>query len=187
MRSSNWRDSPATREASCRTGPFPKQDCEEAYGLSVVERRPPMGAPETPRLAVDIIIELTDRPGRPVVLIERRNPPNGWALPGGFVDIGERVERAAVREAAEETSLRVTLTALLGVYSAPARDPRGHTVSVVFVAESDGEPHAADDAKNIGYYGLDSLPLDLAFDHAAILRDYRRFRQTGNRPPLRLD
>ena len=86
-----------------------------------------MPAPATPALTTDIIIELTDRPGRPIVLIERRYPPHGWALPGGFVDVGEAVEHAAVREALEETALGVRLTALLGVYSDPARDPRRHT------------------------------------------------------------
>ena len=90
-----------------------------------------MARPITPALTVDVVIELTDRPDRPIVLIERRNPPAGHALPGGFVDVGETVEAAAVREAREETGLEVTLTRLLGVYSDPARDPRGHTVSIV--------------------------------------------------------
>ena len=90
-----------------------------------------MSRPVTPLLTVDIIIEMVDRPGRPVVLIERRNPPPGWALPGGFVDVGETLEQAAVREAREETSLEVALKTLLGNYSDPARDARGHTVSAV--------------------------------------------------------
>ncbi len=86
-----------------------------------------MVRPTTPLVAVDIIIEMRDRPGRPILLIERQNPPHGWALPGGFVDVGERLERAAVREAGEEVSLEVQLKALLGCYSDPTRDPRGHT------------------------------------------------------------
>jgi 8-oxo-dGTP diphosphatase len=131
--------------------------------------------PPTPALAVDLVIELVDRPGRPIVLIERRNPPAGFALPGGFVDVGETVEDAARREAREETGLDVTLGPLLGVYSDPARDARGHTVSVVYVAEARGEPRAGDDAAGIRVTSLDSLPA-LAFDHARILADYARTR-----------
>ncbi len=132
-----------------------------------------MPRPETPALTVDIIIEMKDRPGRPVVLIERRYPPLGWAIPGGFVDVGETVEQAAVREAEEETSLRVKLLYLLGVYSDPQRDPRGHTVSIVYVAEAAGEPQARDDARNFSLCDVSQLPADLAFDHADILKDYR--------------
>jgi len=134
---------------------------------------------ENPNPTVDIIIELE---GRGVVLIERKNPPHGWAIPGGFVDKGERVERAAVREAMEETELEVTLTDLLYVYSDPARDPRRHTMSTVFVATSTGEPNAADDAKSVGVFALDQLPEELCFDHAEILEDYRVFKETGRRP-----
>lgn len=141
-----------------------------------------MPAPRTPALTVDIIIELADRPGRPIVLIERRNPPPGWALPGGFVDVGETTERAAVREALEETSLAVTLVALLGVYSDPRRDPRGHTASVVYVAQARGAPRARDDAREAGVFLPERPPADLAFDHARILADYRAYRETG-RPP----
>jgi 8-oxo-dGTP diphosphatase len=137
-------------------------------------------------IAADAIIELIDRPGRPIVLIERRNPPLGWALPGGFVDPGERVERAAVREALEETDLRVTLRGLLGIYSDPTRDPRGHTVTAVYVAEARGEPRALDDARALGVFGLDDLPTGLAFDHALVLADYRHYRDTGIPAPLRL-
>ena len=142
-----------------------------------------MSRPVTPLLTVDIIIEMVDRPGRPVVLIERRNPPPGWALPGGFVDVGETLEQAAVREAREETSLEVTLKTLLGNYSDPARDARGHTVSAVYVAEARGEPCAADDARHLALFDPDKAPA-LAFDHARILDDYRRYRQTGELTPL---
>jgi len=143
--------------------------------------------PETPLIAADAIIELVDRPGRPIVLIERLNPPYGWAIPGGFVDLGERMERAAMREALEETGLRVILRALLGLYSDPARDPRGHTVTAVYVAEAQGEPRALDDARALAVFGLDDLPPDLAFDHALVLADYRAYRTTGTPAPLRLD
>lgn len=145
-----------------------------------------MPAPITPPLAADVIIELTDRPGRPIVLIERRNPPPGWAIPGGFVDVGEAVEAAAVREAREETSLDVRLTALLGVYSDPGRDPRGHTVSVVYVGEAEGEPRAQDDARALDVFSPDRPPANLAFDHLRILADYRAFRATGRVPPPRV-
>jgi 8-oxo-dGTP diphosphatase len=144
-----------------------------------------MAAPLTPLLAADIIIEIVDRPERPIVLIERMNPPFGWALPGGFVDVGERLEQAAVREAMEETSLNVSLTALLGCYSDPQRDPRGHTVSAVYVAAARGEPRARDDARNVSLFTLNTLPEMLAFDHAVILEDYRQFRLTGRVAPLR--
>lgn len=132
-----------------------------------------MARPETPLLTVDVIIEMVDRPDSPIVLIERRNPPHGWALPGGFVDVGETVEQAAKREAAEETGLKVKLVRLLGVYSDPGRDPRGHTVSVVFVGEARGRPVAADDARAVEVYDADRPPA-LVFDHAVILRDYLR-------------
>ncbi|QXP84691.1 NUDIX hydrolase [Methylococcus sp. Mc7] len=146
-----------------------------------------MPRPETPALAADAIIELTDRPGRPIVLIERRFPPLGWAIPGGFVDVGETVERAAMREALEETGLAVRLTALLGLYSDPARDPRGHTVTAVYVAEAAGDPQAADDAGACRIVSLDDLPSPLVFDHAQVLADYRRFREQGQPAPLRVD
>lgn len=135
--------------------------------------------PVTPLIAADIIIELLDYPGRPIVLIERKNPPYGWAIPGGFMDVGERLEVAAIREAKEEVCLDVSLKALLGLYSDPARDDRGHTVTAVYVAEAKGEPQAADDAKNLAIFDLDNLPEVLAFDHAQVLEDYRKFRETG--------
>ncbi len=145
-----------------------------------------MPAPKTPFLAADTIIELVDRPGRPIVLIERLNPPHGWAIPGGFVDIGERVEAAAVREALEETALQVELQVLLGIYSDPARDPRGHTVTAVYVAWARGEPEARDDARALRSFPPGELPADLAFDHASVLTDYLRFRESGSPAPLRL-
>ncbi len=141
-----------------------------------------MKTPVTPALTTDIIIELVDRSGHPIVLIERRFPPLGWALPGGFVDVGETVERAAVREALEETALAVTLKVLLGVYSNPARDPRRHTASAVYVAHARGEPRAQDDAKNVGVFTLDRLPETLCFDHTRILADYQVYQETGRLP-----
>src|SRR5271170_354342 len=120
-----------------------------------------MPAPKTPLLAVDIILELDGK----IVLIERKNPPHGWALPGGFVDVGESLAHAAVREAREETSLEVTLGEQFFAYSDPTRDPRGATVSVAFLGRATGTPRAADDAKNVAVYALDKLP-QLAFDHA---------------------
>ena len=139
-----------------------------------------MPRPITPGLTVDIIIELADAPGR-IVLIERKHEPFGWALPGGFVDVGETLEQAAVREAREETGLTVKLQSLLGCYSDPARDPRGHTVSAVYVATARGEPHGMDDAKQAcPFEPLDPPPL--AFDHARILFDYRIWKKTGVLP-----
>jgi 8-oxo-dGTP diphosphatase len=145
-----------------------------------------MYKPVTPLLAADIIIELTDLPGRPIVLIERANPPYGWAIPGGFVDVGEIIERAAIREAKEEVMLDVHLTALLGIYSDPIRDSRGHTVTAVYVAEASGVPVAADDAKNCQMFCLNELPNVLAFDHAQVLADYKKYRETGQVAALRI-
>lgn len=137
------------------------------------------GKPTTPLVTVDIIIEVEGG----IVLIERKNPPPGWALPGGFVDVGESLATAAVREAREETSLAVTLGEQFFAYSDPARDPRGATVSVVFLGRAAGTPRAADDAKNVRVCALDALP-PMAFDHRQILDDYRRYRADGVRPPV---
>ncbi len=137
-----------------------------------------MPHPVCPPLAADVIAEVGDH----VVLIERKNFPPGWAIPGGFVEVGEPVERAAIREAWEETSLEVELRALLGVYSRPDRDPRGHTVTVVYIGRGRGTPHARDDAKATGLFAPDELPQPLAFDHAEILADYVRFIRTGEFP-----
>ena len=126
-----------------------------------------------PAPTVDIIIEL---PGERVVLIRRKNPPYGWALPGGFVDYGESLETAAVREALEETGLDVVLLRQLHTYSDPQRDPRKHTISTVFVARGQGEPVAADDAIEARAVPLDELPAEMAFDHRQILEDYRTRR-----------
>jgi len=127
------------------------------------------GPYKNPAPTVDVIIEL---PGDKIVLVQRKNPPLGWALPGGFVEYGESLEEAAVREAREETSLEVTLIRQHKTYSRPDRDPRGHTISTVFVAEAQGLPKAADDAQEIGIFDRLSLPSPLAFDHQEILQDY---------------
>jgi purine-nucleoside phosphorylase len=135
---------------------------------------------KNPIPTVDIIIELT---GGKILLIRRKNPPWGWALPGGYVDYGESLEEAAIREAREETSLAVTLIRQLKTYSRPDRDPRGHTVSTVFIAQGQGIPRAGDDAENIGVFDRFTLPSPLAFDHAQILDDY--FSQIDVRTPMR--
>jgi 8-oxo-dGTP diphosphatase len=123
---------------------------------------------QNPFPTVDIIIELD----RGIILIERRNEPLGWALPGGFVDYGESLESAAIREAREETSLDISNLQLLGCYSDPSRDERMHTISTVFIATGQGIPQAADDALNLAVFSLDSLPERLCFDHDHILADY---------------
>ena len=128
----------------------------------------------TPYLATDVVVRLWEGDHfRGIVLIERRNPPVGLALPGGFVEIGERVEEAAVREIREETGLEVRLSGLLGVYSDPERDPRFHVVSVVFVGDAEGEPKAGSDAKKVRVFRLEEIPLDqLVFDHKNIILDF---------------
>jgi 8-oxo-dGTP diphosphatase len=140
-----------------------------------------MPRPICPPIAADVIAEIGDR----IVLIERKNVPLGWAIPGGFVDFGETVEGAAIREACEEISLDVELRALLGVYSRPNRDPRGQTISVVYVGRASGTPRAADDAKRVALFTPDHLPSPLAFDHAEILADYVTFVSTGRIPTPR--
>ena len=131
-----------------------------------------------PLPTADVIIEVGDR----IVLVRRKNPPEGWAIPGGFVDVGETVEAAAAREGREETGLSVTLTALLGVYSDPARDPRHHTVSAVYVGRAEGVPRGGDDAAEARLFGEGDLPSPIAFDHAKILADYFLYKRTGKRP-----
>ena len=133
---------------------------------------------KTPLVTVDIVIEID----RGIVLIERKNPPHGWALPGGFVDYGESLEQAAVREAKEETSLDVALIEQFHAYSDPSRDPRHHTISTVFVARASGTPKGADDAKRAELFTESGLPAPVVFDHAQILRDYFHYRRTGQRP-----
>ena len=128
---------------------------------------------KSPMPTVDIIIECETNDGRKgIVLIYRKNPPLAWAIPGGYVDYGETVEVAAVREAREETSLDVTLIRQFHTYSDPKRDPRQHNISTVFIAIAQGEPRAADDATAIGIFTSDNIPPELAFDHLQILADY---------------
>lgn len=132
-----------------------------------------------PRAAADVIIQLSsDR----IVLVRRSNPPPGWAIPGGFIEEGESAERAAVREAFEETGLHVDLTELFYVYSDPRRDPRHHTLSVVFLGTAGGDPVGGDDAAEARAYGESDLPAELAFDHRRILAEYFAYRRTGRRP-----
>lgn len=126
-----------------------------------------------PLVTVDIIIEIMGS----IVLIKRANPPYGWALPGGFVEYGESLETAAIREAKEETSLDVTLQEQFHTYSEPDRDPRHHAVSTVFIASAKGTPRAADDAKQAGLFTKDTLPGPIVFDHKRIIRDYFQHKQ----------
>ncbi len=132
-------------------------------------------AVKTPFVAVDGIIQLFDHNERfrGIVLIERKNPPFGLAIPGGFVDIGESVEQALKREMKEETDLDVEIIGLLGVYSDPERDPRFHTVSITYICRSYGIPKAKSDAKEVKIFKLEDIPFEkLVFDHAKILRDF---------------
>jgi len=132
-----------------------------------------------PAPTVDVIIEMSGG----IVLVKRRFPPPGWALPGGFVEYGETLAAAAVREAREETGLDVTLTELFNAYSDPARDPRQHTIAVVFLGQADGRPVGGDDAAEADVFAVDDLPAPLAFDHGRIVADYVTYRRTGRRPP----
>jgi ADP-ribose pyrophosphatase YjhB (NUDIX family) len=128
---------------------------------------------------VDIIIEIKRENGQEgIILIKRKNPPPGWALPGGFVDCGESLEEAAVREAKEETSLDIRLKSQFHTYSDPKRDPRKHTISTVYVATAQGKPKAQDDAQDIGIFTKEEINFPLAFDHQEILADY--FKQKNN-------
>jgi 8-oxo-dGTP diphosphatase len=146
-----------------------------------------------PTPTVDIIIELIDspeerlrqRPHRPIILIERLNPPHGWALPGGFVDYGESLETAAIREAQEEVGLAVQLLEQFHVYSAPDRDPRQHTISIVFIATATGTPIAQDDAKSVKIFPPWEIPTELCFDHGQIVQDYLQYRNYQVRPRIR--
>lgn len=123
---------------------------------------------KNPIPTVDIIIEY--RGG--IILIKRKNPPEGWALPGGFVDYGESLESAAVREAKEETGLDIKILRQFHTYSDPKRDSRHHSITTVYIAKAEGDAKAGDDAKEIGIFNRESLPENIAFDHREILDDY---------------
>jgi 8-oxo-dGTP diphosphatase len=131
-----------------------------------------------PTPTVDCVIEL---PGERIVLIRRANPPVGWALPGGFVDEGEPLHAAAVREVKEETGLDVELVEQFFTYSDPKRDPRKHTLSTVYIGKAAGEPRGSDDAAEARAFKVDALPKDLCFDHGTILADYLTYKRTGKR------
>jgi 8-oxo-dGTP diphosphatase len=136
---------------------------------------------KTPYVTADVIIRYQGG----IVLIERKNEPSGWALPGGFVDIGESVEEAAAREAREETSLEVTLLEQFHTYSKPNRDPRFHTVTVVFIGIGAGALLGRDDARKAEVFLPNTLPEKIAFDHREIINDYYRYVETGVRPQLK--
>jgi len=123
---------------------------------------------KNPFCTVDVIIEITDG----IILVNRKNSPPGWAIPGGFVDYGESLEDAVQREAKEETGLDIQLIRQFHTYSDPKRDPRHHTVSTIFIAKATGKPKAGDDAKEVGIFTRDALPDNIAFDHRQILEDY---------------
>jgi ADP-ribose pyrophosphatase YjhB (NUDIX family) len=135
-----------------------------------------------PLPTVDIIIEMGEGS---IVLIKRKNIPRGWAIPGGFVEYGESLEEAAVREAREETGLDVKLVRQLHTYSDPTRDPRRHTISTAFMTTASGTPQAADDAEEIGIFTKDNLPLPLMFDHEKILEDYFFIKSISLRRPVK--
>ncbi|MBF2057397.1 MAG: NUDIX hydrolase [Cyanobacterium sp. T60_A2020_053] len=139
---------------------------------------------KNPAPTVDIIIEMVDRPSRPIILIERKFEPLGWAIPGGFMDYGECAEVSARREAKEETNLDVTLIEQFYVYSNPNRDLRKHTISIVYIATARGNPQAQDDALNVNIFDLWEIPKNLCFDHDQILQDYQRYRYYHRRPSI---
>lgn len=131
---------------------------------------------------VDIIIESESDNNFQILLIKRKNPPHGYALPGGFVDEGESLQEAALREAMEETGVAVDIYHMLHTYSAPGRDPRMHTISAVFVGRTTGKPEAGDDAEEVFWVDPTNLP-PMAFDHADIVADYLEFKKNGKNPP----
>ena len=137
--------------------------------------------PRNPLPTVDCIIRL---PGDRIVLVRRAHPPLGWALPGGFVEAGEPLHEACVREAREETGLEVELEEQFFTYSDPRRDPRRHTISTVFIGRASGEPRGGDDAAEARAFGLSEIPSDLCFDHGEVVRDYLAYRSTGKRRKL---
>ena len=133
-----------------------------------------------PLLTVDIIIEIDTK----IVLIQRANPPYGWALPGGFVDYGESLEASAIREAKEETSLEVMLQEQFHTYSDPDRDPRHHTVTTVFIGKGIGTLKPADDAKHAGVFSENDLPEPIVFDHRKIIGDYFRYKEGASKKTI---
>jgi 8-oxo-dGTP diphosphatase len=142
------------------------------------------GPYKNPTPTVDCLIELAGKPGT-LVYIERKNEPRGYALPGGFVDEGEFLADATIREAKEETGLDIEIIELFHVYSDPARDPRKHTVSTVFIARASGTPTGGDDASRCIVCKPDELPGPLVFDHRLIVSDYLEYKASGTRPPAR--
>lgn len=127
---------------------------------------------------VDALIEIYDKNEyKGIVLIDRKNYPYGWAIPGGFMDYGESAETTAVREAQEETGLQVEITGLLGFYSDPDRDPRHHTVTAAYVCRASGIPKAGDDAKDAKIFAPDKIDVQLAFDHKKVICDYLLWRK----------
>ena len=143
------------------------------------KKLPVLPAYKNPTPTVDCIVEL---PGDRIVLIRRRNEPVGWALPGGFVDEGEALHDACVREVKEETGLNVDLSEQFFTYSDPARDPRKHTISTVFIGWAEGDPKGSDDAADARGFTLDAIPLaELVFDHSTIVSDYLTYKRTGKR------
>ncbi len=151
----------------------------QALGTGIPHR--PKPSSKNPLPTVDCIIEV---PGERVVLIRRKKPPLGWALPGGFVNEGERLDVAAVREAKEETGLDVELVEQFFTYSDPRRDPRKHIMSTVFIGRAQGEPQGADDAAEAKTFPVEALPTELCFDHGTILADYLTYKRTGQRRKL---